>query len=230
MASYSMPVAGVICSVEMLRNVALAVLMAGLLLALHADTQAAAMTFVVDRTDDTPGANACTAAANDCSLRGAVDKANSNPGADTINLPAAGDFLLNVLNAEDDANVGGDLDILGSVTINGNGSTIRTQMTDRLIDVFPSGGTGTVTLNDLIVRDGVRNTGDGGGIRVRAGTFSANNLTVTENHADGNGGGIAFDARVNAMLTNFTADHNEGGANQDSACPGRRRLGFPAVR
>src|ERR1041385_5246019 len=41
----------------------------------------------VDRTDDDASQMACTAAANDCTLRGAIIFANSNPGT-TINLPA----------------------------------------------------------------------------------------------------------------------------------------------
>jgi len=41
----------------------------------------------VDRTDDTAAASACTAAVNDCSLRGAVSFANANPGT-TIVVPA----------------------------------------------------------------------------------------------------------------------------------------------
>src|SRR6266496_3109175 len=48
----------------------------------------------VDRTDDSPTASACTAAANDCSLRGAVDFANLNPGT-TIVVPA-GTYQLNI--------------------------------------------------------------------------------------------------------------------------------------
>src|ERR1044071_3972166 len=48
----------------------------------------------VDRTDDTVGAAACTAAPNDCSLRGAVAFANVNPGT-TINVPA-GTYQLNI--------------------------------------------------------------------------------------------------------------------------------------
>ena len=35
-------------------------------------------TFDVDRTDDTAAASACTNAANDCSLRGAIIAANAN--------------------------------------------------------------------------------------------------------------------------------------------------------
>jgi hypothetical protein len=52
---------------------------------------AQAATFVVDRADDVAGANACTAAANDCSLRGAISSANANgAGSDTINFNVGG--------------------------------------------------------------------------------------------------------------------------------------------
>lgn len=37
--------------------------------------------YVVDRSDDVLGANACTALPNDCSLRGAMINANANPGS-----------------------------------------------------------------------------------------------------------------------------------------------------
>src|SRR5215210_2258686 len=61
--------------------------------AAHADT-----TFTVDRSDDpdltaTPTAGECTeATANDCSLRGAITKANNTAGTDTINfnIPGSG--------------------------------------------------------------------------------------------------------------------------------------------
>ncbi len=50
-----------------------------------------AATYTVDRADDAAGANACTAAANDCSLRGAMNNANSNGvGADIINFNVGG--------------------------------------------------------------------------------------------------------------------------------------------
>jgi hypothetical protein len=204
----------------MLRVTGVAAAVMFVLLFFRTDTQAVGQSYVVDRTDDTPGANACTAAPNDCSLRGAMDNANANPGADIITLPAAMEFVFNIPTTSDDANAGGDLDILDSVTINGNGSILHSGIPDRVIDVFPSGGTGSVVLNDMTIRDGLRSTGDGGGIRVTAGTFSANNLTVKENTADGNGGGIAFDARVDATLTNFTADHNTAAANVDGVVVG----------
>ncbi|MGA9598347.1 MAG: hypothetical protein WBV06_19485, partial [Acidimicrobiia bacterium] len=52
---------------------------------------AAATSYVVDTVVDNAALSACTAAAGDCSLRGAVTAANANPGTDTINfdIPAA---------------------------------------------------------------------------------------------------------------------------------------------
>src|SRR5215207_6837343 len=43
-----------------------------------------ATTLTVDRTDDTASATACTAAPNDCSLRGAIIAANTDVGADPV--------------------------------------------------------------------------------------------------------------------------------------------------
>ncbi len=54
-------------------------------------TTANAATYVVDRADDVAGATACTAAANDCSLRGAILNANANgAGADIIQFNVNG--------------------------------------------------------------------------------------------------------------------------------------------
>ncbi|HJQ28494.1 MAG TPA: hypothetical protein VJ827_04085, partial [Rubrobacter sp.] len=69
---------------------ALAVMVA-LLVVLFAPGTAHAITFTVDRSDDpnlTPPTTAddCTSAANDCSLRGAIDKSNTIITTDTINF------------------------------------------------------------------------------------------------------------------------------------------------
>jgi hypothetical protein len=48
---------------------------------------AAADTFAVDRADDA-AVPTCSAAANDCTLRGAINDANANTGPDTITIPA----------------------------------------------------------------------------------------------------------------------------------------------
>ncbi len=89
----------------------------------------------VDRADDTAAASACTAAANDCSLRGAVAFANlpANAGS-TINLPnpatlpvPAAAYTLNINGAGGctkggETNSIGDLEINKSTTISGAGS------------------------------------------------------------------------------------------------------------
>lgn len=86
-------------------------------------------TFNVDRTDDAVAATACTAAANDCSLRGAIIAANANASANPviINLQPSTNYFLTRTNAtQENAASTGDLDIttsLHSVTIVGGGSS-----------------------------------------------------------------------------------------------------------
>src|ERR1043165_1148559 len=71
-------------------------------------------TLNVDRTDDIAAASACTGAANDCSLRGAIVKANADLTANSfvINLQASTPYTLALANApEEKAPATGDLDI-----------------------------------------------------------------------------------------------------------------------
>src|ERR1041385_5850072 len=87
-------------------------------------------TITVDRTDDPSGAaltaaSACTAAANDCSLRGALQFAN-NPANNntTINLPA-GTYVLSINGTGAggcDGNTVGDLGANQTMTITGAGA------------------------------------------------------------------------------------------------------------
>ena len=53
-------------------------------LALFVASQAHAVTLVVDTTTDTTGLVDCSAAPDDCSLRGALIRTNFSPGADVI--------------------------------------------------------------------------------------------------------------------------------------------------
>src|SRR6266496_2154490 len=76
--------------------------------------------FTVTKTTDTNDGT-CDA---DCSLREAIRAANLAPGADTINVPA-GTYQLTIANAggtNEDNNATGDLDVLGSLTIQGAGA------------------------------------------------------------------------------------------------------------
>jgi hypothetical protein len=86
-------------------------------------------TFDVDRTDDVAAAKACTAAANDCSLRGAIISANTNASANpvVINLQPATTYNLTLTNAtQENAAATGDLDLtttVHTVTIAGGASS-----------------------------------------------------------------------------------------------------------
>ena len=160
----------------------------------------------VDRIDDDATASACTAAANDCSLRGAVSFANSNPGT-TIVLPA-GTYSLNIPGGLGEGfsgnNLVGDLDIAATnTTITGAGaaSTIiqQTQPNDRVIEVNPNlDASFTVAISDVTITGGRETTAVGGG-GIISGSIN-NSLTITNcvfsnNSATGagsiGGGGIA---------------------------------------
>jgi hypothetical protein len=87
-------------------------------------------TFTVDRSDDpslstTPTANDCTAAANDCSLRGAMERASANnndPTVDVINfaIPGAGPHTISptseLPDIDDPLTIDGYTEALGEAT------------------------------------------------------------------------------------------------------------------
>ena len=165
------------------------------------------VTITVDRTDDAPLASACTAAANDCSLRGAVSLANLAPGT-TISVPP-GTYQLTIpggfVEGFSGDNTIGDLDITGnntSIVGAGAATTIiqQTQANDRVIEVNPFLDAAFVTtISDVTISGGKETTAVGGG-GIIAGSVN-NALTVTNCVLSGNsatgtgtfgGGGISF--------------------------------------
>ena len=129
-----------------------------------------ATTFAVDRTDDAVAAMACTAAPNDCSLRGAIIAANANVSASPviINLQPATTYSLTRTNAtQENAAATGDLDIttsLHTVTIAGGGSSgpgatiidaagLNTgSLRDRAFQITKSSA--TVIFQSLVIQNG----------------------------------------------------------------------------
>lgn len=129
-----------------------------------------ATTLDVDRADDTATATACTAAPNDCSLRGAIIAANNDAGVApvTINLQPATTYNLTLANAaQENAAATGDLDIntsLHTLTIKGGGSSGPTasiidaaglntgNMRDRVFQV--TGSNVAVIFQDLAIQNG----------------------------------------------------------------------------
>ncbi|HEX5602029.1 MAG TPA: immunoglobulin domain-containing protein [Pyrinomonadaceae bacterium] len=161
----------------------------------------------VDRTDDAAaGASACTAAANDCSLRGAVDFANLNPGT-TINVPA-GTYQLNIPGGAVEGFAGnnsiGDIDIRGNNTIisgAGAATTIiqQTQPNDRVIEVNPDLlANFNFSISGVTITGGKETTAVGGGGIISGSvgnTMSVTNCIISGNSATGvgtfGGGGIS---------------------------------------
>jgi hypothetical protein len=178
-------------------------------------------TLSVDRTDDVAAASACTAAANDCSLRGAVRKANTAAGPDpvVINLLPATTYNLTLSNAnQENAAATGDLDITTSqhsVTIEGGGSSTIIDATglnggarrDRVFHITASNV--TAILRNLTIRNGQagddgtagtstnptaqNTTRIGGGILNNSGRLTLEKVTVQSCQAIGKGDSIVND-------------------------------------
>ena len=161
-----------------------------------------------------------------CTLREAIIQANSLPGADVIQLQPNGVYELEIFGFGEDLSAAGDLDILDSVTIRGNGlnfTTIDAQELDRVFDVAPNGQDIIVSIEDMNLRDGfVLPGGLGGVVRNNAGFsqvvndgLTLDNVVVTRGDA-AEGGGIHNTGELtlrNTTVTTNVADFGGGLAN-----------------
>ena len=195
----------------------------------------------VDRTDDIFSASACTAAANDCSLRGAVAFANANPGT-TIIVPA-GTYSLAIPGGAVEGFSGddaiGDLDVTASNTaISGAGasSTIirQTQPNDRVIEANPFLDAGfSFSISDVTITNGHETTAVGGGGLI--GGSIDNNTTITNCIFSGSsatgggtfgGGGILYTGgNLHISGSTFTSNSTSasgGGLSYSAGDPGGR--------
>jgi predicted outer membrane repeat protein len=152
----------------------------------------------VDRTDDPSGVNlaavsACTGAGSDCSLRGAVQFANANPGT-TINLPS-GTYVLAT---------NGNGGCLGSGESNAIGDLELNQSTD----IVGAGAASTI----------IRQTGTGDRVMCLNATFlvgleyTFSGVTITggrETHNVGGGGIIGGELSNKLTLNQVTVSNNQ---------------------
>jgi trimeric autotransporter adhesin len=163
---------------------------------------AAAATFTVNRTldavDARPGDGICETAPGNriCTLRAAIQEANTRPGADVINLPA-GTYTLTLQNGlHEDRAVDGDLDVTDSLTLVGAGvgRTIITAPrtapddTERVLHLL---GPISVTIRGVTIRGGFfLNGADGGCIHNVDATLTITQSELTSGTVDGRGGGL----------------------------------------
>jgi CSLREA domain-containing protein len=159
--------------------------------------QAAALSYTVNALDDVDD-GACNT--THCSLREAINAANLNPNGpldtDTINFSVNGTIspisILPYIN--------------GNLVIDGTNYKIKISgsNTRRVLHIL----TGTVTINNLTIQNGI-DASNGGGI-LNVGTLTVSNSTFTGNQA-GYGGAIANFGTL--TIANSTFDGNNASAS-----------------
>jgi hypothetical protein len=159
------------------------------------------------------------------SLRQAITDANTDALPDIVKFAAGltGTINLNLPGA-DDTNVGGDLDILNPVSIEGPGANVvkvkQTVPNERVFDVRPGAGA-NVTISGLTITGGNGDNGGGGGVNLEtAAALTLAAVEITNNSTSGSrtGGGVR-QALAGSILTilnstianNSTATTNGGG-------------------
>ena len=176
---------------------------AGFLLSLQRTHAASAMTYTVNSLADTDDGFCDTSP--DCTLREAINAANANSGADTIDATGVTGTI----------DLTGALpDITGDVTINGPGANLLTVRRDTGGDyrIFNIIGDFNVAIDGLTISNGRPSVGDpddlGGGIRKEGtGTLTVTNSTLKDNFAASGGGGI-FNRGGTLNITDSTLSGN----------------------
>ena len=205
-------------------------------LSLLFSNQASAAVFKVDTTTDDAALSICTdAAANDCSLRGAISAANAQVGADIVVVPA-GTYTLTLATTDEDANLNGDLDVAAgsAITLFGAGarSTVIQAGTvggasgngvDRVFDILAGGA---LSISSVTVRNG-RTSGAGGGIR-NGGNLWVNRVAVADNRTTGTSGGGGFEI-LTASTTTILNSTISGNSINASSGGGLRTIGSAQV-
>ena len=155
-------------------------------------TARAAATFTVnsllDTPDSAPGNGTCADANGVCTLRAAIQEANSFSGDDTINFSTAGTI-----------NLTGPLPVLSSnITINGPGSSLLMVGRDtggnyRILETSGNSSISGLTITNGRTPDGVGEdvAPSGGGILQTGGELMLRDVVITGN-GTGNGGPMKF--------------------------------------
>jgi CSLREA domain-containing protein len=163
----------------------------------------------VDGNDAVPGDGVCemTAGAGDCSLRAAVDEANATTDNQVWIVVPPGTYSIDPDAVDEDANVGGDLDVDLTVPL-----TLVGQDAGAVIDA--GGGLSGLDLHggEITIRNLAITGAAGPGVVVRADT----DLLVERSAVHGNaGGGIVSEAASTTSVLNTTISGNSPGIHND---------------
>jgi CSLREA domain-containing protein len=176
--------------------------------------RAHAATYVVNSTGDT---NVCDNTT--CTLRGAINAANGNSGADTITFSVTGTILLGsaLPNLSDD------------VTISGPGANVLTVKRDpsaaTQFRIFTIDSGKTVNISGVTISGGSLPFPDAGGGINGGGISNSGALTITNSSISGNNavnsGGIDNNGVVNltnSVVANNHANNGAGGGIANNGC------------
>jgi len=180
-----------------------------------------AVEFVVDTQTDAIDINLadghCITAANQCSLRAAIQQTNALPGRDTIRLPA-GTYTLTITGSNEDAGASGDLDVNDGLSIIGAGSSqsiIDAAQLDRVLDIR---GAHFLTLQGMSLTNGRIEGGLGGGIVILGSVGNTQvdqlallkDITISNNIANnGIGGGLYNSSNQPISIEDSTINNNQ---------------------
>jgi len=186
----------------MKRIISAAILCFGLLL--FGGINVSAATRTVDNTSDNSAQTACTAAANDCSLRGAIGSAAAG---DTIN------FDVSLTNAT--ITLGSEIPIVRNVTVTGLGAdklTISGGNTTRLFSYF-GGSTLNINFSGLTLANGsgngANNNNQGGAMQINGGATTATfDAMVFRNNSASALAGVLLFAGGACRISNSTFTNN----------------------
>jgi CSLREA domain-containing protein len=196
--------------------------------------------FVVNSLADVPDENlsfsACSTSARVCTLRAAIQQANSTPGKQSITFAVSGIFALtaNPVNPDFEPDGGGDLDIAqsqGLILLGlGRTQTVIDGGSDPLVGgVLEIASGADVTISGVTIRGGNAGGAQGGGIR-NAGTLTLRDSTVTGNSA-GRGAGIANTGALTLERVTVSSNTAElGGGGIDSRPGGAGGVGRLTIR
>ena len=174
--------------------------------------EAPGILYFVNTASDTVVIGACANGLPNCSLRGAIQVANSHLGADGIEIDLPPGSIINLMQA---------LPVITeSVSVVGAGAdklTVR-RNTGGNYRIFNVNATGTVTFSGITISNGIDSSG--GGIAVNQGTLNVLNMVITGNQAGTNGGGIINNGVLNVSNTLVAGNSAPlgGGIYNDGNC------------
>lgn len=168
-----------------------------------------------DTNDASPGNGTCADAQGSCTLRGAVQEANAQPGDNVISFDPNIKLISLSLGTEIVIQSSGTLKINSpaayALSIDGGAGSNR---------LFRSDGA-TITISGLTLKGGNGGGSNGGAVLANAGSMTLDRVYIKENSSTQNGGGVSFIGGThrisNSTIASNTSDGFCGGIHNSQA-------------